>query len=399
MTAATVWGSDVEEPICDNLLVKLASRCNIACTYCYWFRDKTVYDAPPIMTEDVQAALIEKLERHLRRYRIREFGILFHGGEPMLFGKRRFRALAAAISEVARGTGCRMPLSIMTNGMLIDDDWIALFQEFEVRLGISIDGPETVHDRNRIDFKGRGTHSRAVAGIRKAQDAGISPGILAVCNPDDDPEKLVRYFVDDLDCPSFDILVPDATHEDDPASIASYYKALFDLWYGKYAERGVDVRYLSSILKGLLGGQSGSQVIGYGPVTSVTLLTDGGIEALDTLRIAGDGSTTSALNILGNDIQDIASDPLWREIHSASVNLAPVCESCEYKSTCGGGHIASRWSKTRRYDNPSVYCADIKDIIRHIWDEIAQDLYLEVDEKHYARMVDAIAQQKMAVSA
>jgi uncharacterized protein len=102
------------------------------------------------------------------------------------------------------------------------------------------------------------------------------------------------------------------------------------------------------------------------------------LEALDVLRIAGDGSTTSNTHVRSHAIQDMQNDPIWREAYNASVNLCETCLKCEYLDACGGGHLAQRWSPERRFDNPSVYCESWKRILAHIWDRIAPTLSLEL---------------------
>jgi uncharacterized protein len=371
-----------DELVCRYVLLKLAARCNINCSYCYWFRDDSVYQKPPRLTEEAETAFLEKLDAHAARYRISSFSILFHGGEPLLFGKRRFERLVDGLRDVERRRGFALHLAITTNGVLIDAEWAELLRAGRVAVTVSIDGPRATHDRNRVDFRGRGTFERAIAGLEILRAAGVDPAVLAVCNPADDPEDVAAFFVDELGVTAFDILVPDATHEDRPASIARFYEGLFDLWYDRYGERDIDIRFPRSIAKGLLGIPSGSESIGYGPVTTLTMLTDGALEPLDVLRTARFAITTTDLNIRTHSLQDIQRDPLWREIRDASIHLAPVCEACEYRLACGGGHIASRWSRERRYDNPSVYCSDFKAIFSHAWQRMLPDLYLDKgDEK------------------
>jgi uncharacterized protein len=198
--------------------------------------------------------------------------------------------------------------------------------------------------------------------------------VLAVCDPHSDPGELCEFFVERLGIRHFDILVPDATHEDRPASIARYYKKLFDIVYDVYGMGEVHVRWLETVTKGLLGVPSHSESIGYRPVTTFTLLTDGSLEPLDVLRTAGSKATATRFNIFDHDLQAIQLDPLWREVRDAALTLAPVCEQCVYKKACGGGHIASRWSNANRYNNPSVYCDDIKDIFGHIWKRVTDDI-------------------------
>jgi uncharacterized protein len=176
---------------------------------------------------------------------------------------------------------------------------------------------------------------------------------------------------------NFDILVPDANHDAVPVSIAEYYKQLFDLWYERYAPQGIKIRLMESMVKGLLGAFSRSESIGYGSISTTTLLTDGSLEPLDILRTAGYGFTRTKLSVFTNDLQDVEQDPLFVEVRNASLSLAPECEACEYKFACGGGHIASRWSQVKRFDNPSVYCADFKQIFGHAWQRLKGDLRVE----------------------
>jgi uncharacterized protein len=96
------------------------------------------------------------------------------------------------------------------------------------------------------------------------------------------------------------------------------------------------------------------------------------------LRIAGVGSTASNMNVGSHALQDVQNDPIWREAFQASLNLCKTCQSCEFLDSCGGGHLAQRWSPERRFDNPSVYCESWKRIFTHIWKRIAPTLDLEV---------------------
>lgn len=358
--------------------MKLASRCNIACDYCYWFRDDTVLKKPPVLTIGAQEALLHRLRVHIRRYRLPKFAILFHGGEPLLLGKRRFAQLCSGLRQLEDELGCCFKLDVTTNGVLIDASWVDVLRDYSVGVTLSVDGPRSIHDAHRVDFHHRGTYDRVLAGLAILREGGIEPGVLAVCTPNRDPRELLSTFVDDLGIKGFDILIPDANHEDRPESIASYYSTLFDLWLSCYAKRGVRIRIIENMLLGLLGGDSRSETLGYGPVDRVTVLTDGSIEALDILRIAGNGSTASGLNLATHDLQDIETDPVWRTALNASLTLAEPCGKCPYWRACGGGHIASRWSRTRGYDNPSVYCDDLKAIFAHVWNAIYPTLYVEL---------------------
>ena len=75
-----------DQPI-SQLLVKVASRCNIDCSYCYWFRDAAVYDKPKLMSADVLHRLLQRIEEHVAKNSLIDFPIILHGGEPLLWGE------------------------------------------------------------------------------------------------------------------------------------------------------------------------------------------------------------------------------------------------------------------------------------------------------------------------
>jgi uncharacterized protein len=366
------------------VLVKLASRCNIACTYCYWFRDADVYKKPAVLTDEVEDAFCQRLEEHISQNGLQSFMLVFHGGEPLLFPKRRFVALQEKLNGIEERTGCLIERGVCTNAILIDQEWAEIFVEYEIGISVSVDGPPDIHDANRIDFKGKGTHAETIRGIEILRAAGIEPGLISVCNPATDPERIIAYVVDELGISHFDILPPDATHLDNPPEIGSYFIKLFDVWFDRYAERGVRIGTLDAMIQGLVGQAAVSETIGLGPTEVVTLMTDGSLEPLDVLRIVGDGSTRTDSSVLANALQAVQQDPRWRAAYDASTQLAEVCKACEFVDACGGGHLAQRWSTERGFDNPSVYCDSWKRIFTHIWDRIAPTLVMSLQEAEKA---------------
>ena len=366
-----------EPPVFTFLLVKLASRCNIKCTYCYWFRDGEVYKKPTLLTVDAEKAFCEKIEQHITEFGLEFFMIVFHGGEPLLFPKHRFADLQERLMEIEERTGCMIDRGVCTNGILIDDEWVDLFKKYDIGVSVSVDGPADIHDAHRIDFKGLGTHADTIAGLERLRAAGLEPGLISVCNPDTDPEVILAYIVDELGIKKFDILPPDASHLDTPAPIDAYFIKLFDVWYDKYAAQGVRISTLDAMVQGLMGDASVSDTIGLGPIETVTLMSDGTLEPLDVLRIVGDGSTKTDVSVFKDTLQDIQKDARWSAAYKASLNLCDTCKQCEYMDACGGGHLAQRWSKERQFDNPSVYCQSWKNIFDHIWKRISPTLVVE----------------------
>lgn len=368
--------SEAKEGVSGYILIKLASRCNLDCHYCYWFRDKSVYEKPKLIEDTVIDSFLSKLAQHILENRIPVFQCIFHGGEPLLYPKAKFIVLLDLLVKLSETTGCKILFSLSTNGVLIDDEWCAIFKQYDVRIAVSIDGPKEVHDRNRPYLSGRGSYEHAVRGYDRLRNNLLIPSILAVCDPTSDPVQTMKHFVEDLNVKYCDVLVPDNTFEDQVLSISQYYVGLFDFWYDNYLDRGIEVRFLSGLIRAVLGLAPNSDSFGYAPTHTISLLTDGSLEPLDVLRIAGYQSTKTEYNIATHRISDVRDDPKWRAAYESSVKLCETCEQCQYKYACGGGHLSQRWSKVNGYDNPSVYCQDFKVILDHVIERVSRDVSL-----------------------
>lgn len=374
-------------PIFHYTLVKLAARCNITCSYCYWFRDPEVYERPPLLTQDVEDAFLRRVAEHWATHRSDSFYVLFHGGEPLLFGKSRFLQFATRLREAADRHRVRLRLSTTTNGLLVDEDWARIFLQQRVSVTLSLDGPPAFNDRRRLTFAGASTYAGVEKALQTLRDGGIEPGVLAVCDPSTSPDELVDHFVTRLRLRWFDVLVPDATRDEKPASIARYYKRLFDIWFDDLARQRVHVRYVENVTRALVGIGSTSESLGYGPIRTLTLNTDGALEPLDVLRIAGTDRVRSEINVRTHSLQDAQSNPAWRRAYEASLQLAVECRECRYRSACGGGFLPSRWSAERGFDNPSAYCADLQEILDHAWSRIHPTLAVNSGLLHDATAV------------
>ena len=376
-----------------NLVVKVASRCNIDCSYCYWFRDLSVYKSPKLMSELVLNQLLARVKEHVIRHSPREFFLVLHGGEPLLWGRSNFGLFADGCRLISEETGCHVKVATTTNGVLIDEKWLDCFEENDIGVTVSIDGPEHIHDVNRKTFAGGPTHALVERGIRLLQSRNIPFGVLAVCNPMHDAREYFDYF-SSIGVNDYDIMFPDSTFEDKPTSISEFYCTLFDLWRtANQKERVVKIRDVEAMVSGLVGGTSNSDAIGYGPEEICTILTDGSIEPLDVLRIAGASSTKTTYNVFDNAIQDIAEEPRWKAARDASLNLSQKCRKCRYMMPCGGGYLPHRYSNENGYDNPSVYCDDLYSIFGHIENVLQKHVYISRGGGDLVNIADAAAAQ------
>ena len=195
-----------------EVVLKLTERCNIDCTYCYVFNgvDDSYKTDPPKLTPEKCIEVASYLRQASESLNLKKLQIDFHGGEPMLIGKRRFSEYCEVFNEVL-GSVVDLSLAIQTNATLIDEEWVRLFSKYKVSPGVSLDGNKLINDKNRIDFKGRGTYDKTVNGLnllRSAYDAGKidSLGVLCVINPQNSAKEIYEHFVHDLGIRTMDFL-------------------------------------------------------------------------------------------------------------------------------------------------------------------------------------------------
>jgi uncharacterized protein len=378
-----------DRPI-SQLLVKVATRCNIDCSYCYWFRDAAVYDKPKLMSADVLHQLLQRIEQHVSGYRLVDFPIVLHGGEPLLWGVENFHRFAEACEAISSRTGCEIPIAVTTNGVLLDNEWLDCFVTRNIAVAISLDGPAHIHDLHRRTFQGTGTHAAVERAARMLVSRDISVIALAVCNPSYPPTQYVEFF-HNCGIANFDIMIPDATVDEDPPSIASFYKGLFDLWLEANRSRPtVNIRIIGDMITALIGNNSPTEGVGHKPIELCTVMTDGSVEAHDVLRIAGDGSTRTTFNIFEHAIDEVRNEPRWKAARDASINLCEKCRQCKFMNACGGGYLPHRYSRKNGYDNPSVYCDDLYAMFENMQSVLERHLYVSKPDGERVNLRDAL---------
>jgi uncharacterized protein len=379
-----------DQPI-SQLLVKVATRCNIDCSYCYWFRDAAVYDKPKLMGADVLQQLLQRIEEHVSNYPFADFPIVLHGGEPLLWGTENFHRFAEGCEAISSRTGCEIPISVTTNGVLIDNEWLNCFEARNISVAISLDGPAHIHDIHRRTFQGQGTHAAVERAARMLVSRDVGVSALAVCNPAYSPEQCTRFFAD-CGIVNYDIMIPDATADENPPSVAAFYKGLFACWLeANRSKPTVNIRIISDMISAMLGNNAPTEGVGHKPVELCTVMTDGSVEAHDVLRIAGDGFTRTRFNIFAHAIDEVRNEPRWKAARDASLNLCEKCRQCKFMNACGGGYLPHRFSRKNGYDNPSVYCEDLYAMFEDMESVLARHLYVNKPGGKRVDVSDALA--------
>lgn len=365
-------------------ILKITSRCNLNCTYCYMFNkgDTSFLKKSKVMDRQVSIMTLKKIISYAMRQNLKSILIVLHGGEPLLAGQNWINNFLDSLRKLTP-SNLKVSVAIQTNGTLINEDWVKIFKEYNVRVGISLDGPPEWNDLQRIDHAGNGSYNK----VKKAIELLISSnedspgcGVLVVANPNYSSVKIYKHLVQ-LGIRNLDFLWPDHHYEDPPpwkeGALSEYFIELFDLWFSQ-KNYNVKVRWFEEVLRILLRGKCITRGLGVGlePVTDIVIETDGGIEPSDTLRMCGDGITKVGLNVLTNEIEEIYSKRLFKEGLNNISTLPKQCKKCKAYYVCGGGALTHRWKKNNGFSNPSIHCSDLLKTITHIENTIKKQVNL-----------------------
>jgi uncharacterized protein len=357
-----------------QLILKVASRCNLNCSYCYVYNqaDSTWKQRPVIMSDGIFEAALERIHQHCRYSGQKSLRICFHGGEPCLIGVQRFDSWCTDARRVLSGS-MAVQLVIQTNGTLLDDSWAEVFRKHDVMVGVSLDGPKEHNDIFRVNHAGLGSYNEVARGIKILQRAQVPYGILCVIPLGAKPLSVHRHFLE-LGSTRVTYLLPHFTH-DTIAHIRQRYGAtpcadflvpIFDDWWFN-GTMDIQIRDLRNMARIILGGSSQIETFGNVPPRYVFVETDGAIEGLDCLRVCKDRITPIGLNVLNADFREILqTDNMHRTAIFEGMALPRACRGCPEEHTCGGGYLPHRYSSARGFDNPSVWCADLLKLFTHL---------------------------------
>ena len=138
------------------LIKPASSLCNMRCAYCFYadVSSRREFSSRGIMPHDTAKRVIENIFRDMADGDEVTFG--FQGGEPTLAGLPWFRDFVSMAASTERKVAVRYTLQ--TNGLLLDKEWCEFLKAHDFLVGLSIDGGESFHDRNRLDSRGKKTY-------------------------------------------------------------------------------------------------------------------------------------------------------------------------------------------------------------------------------------------------
>jgi uncharacterized protein len=355
--------------------------CNIACKYCY-LPDRGSRQRISIDTLSRIYDLVFPVAKE-------QLTILWHAGEPLVVGPQFYReAIGLQQSKIPSGLAVRN--AIQTNGTLITPEWCSLFTEHGIHIGISLDGPQFLHDANRVDRRGRGTFERVMQGILWMREHGIEFYALIVLTresldyPDDIWDFLRSNGITKI---AFNIEEIEGIHRTssmEAHDVVSKYKRFIKrlLTLRSRDSEPVFLReidFLLHFIKQGLGVRSTENT----PFAMMNFSAEGDVstfspELLDMSHERFDAFTFGNVHSIYS-LDDISHNPQFQRVwHEVRTGVEQCKDTCQYFPVCGGGAASNKLFEHGRFDVTETMSCRLR--VKSLTDAVLE--YLEACDRN-----------------
>ena len=360
------------------IIIKPTYACNFACKYCYLSNDTKTPNYCASL-EFIKNALLQIRDVLIPTDK-KVSTILWHGGEPLLWGYNNFKHIFRFIEEVFDGYNYQQ--SIQTNLSLINQDFIELFKKYRVSVGFSLDGTKAIHDSQRVDKSGRGTFDLILNKYFLCKDNGINPGCIVVATKKHIGKiaELYKYMSSNgIDFKLNPIFCAGEakTNDDDfgltPSEYAQMSIELFDLWYNDKSRQINNPKFVD-IASAIFTGQTSLCVFSSNCQENVFAISPYG-EVFPCGRFCDNSLKQYSFgSITDEPLSDILTRRKESEIYKREyfINNSD-CKNCKYFSICHGGCLHDGYLVNKDFKTKSFLCEAYKIVFPHIESVIYQD--------------------------
>ncbi len=350
--------------------------CNLDCAYCYYLVKEKLYPGSDFRMSD---AVLESFTRqYIEAQQIPEVTFGWQGGEPLLMGVEFFER-AIALQERYRRPGMRIINTLQTNGTLVDETWSAFFKAHNFLVGLSLDGPQAMHDAYRRDKGGAPTWERVMRARDLFQKHGVEYNVLCTVHQANAgrPLEVYRFFRDEVGA-QFVQFIPIVRRDNETGyqegetltahsvtaqQYGDFLSGVFDEWVRRDVGR-VYVQLFDVALAAWMGERPGLCV--FEPTCGLGLAMEhnGDLYACDHFvepryRLG---------NIVETPLVELVASEAQRAFGQAKRDALPQqCRDCAVRFVCNGGCPKNRIAVTSEGEPGLNYlCAGYKAFFAHI---------------------------------
>ena len=366
----------------------IGPRCNLDCKYCYYLEKEKLY--PETRKFEMQADVLETYIRDFIasqvRLKVPEIWFNWQGGEPTILGLDYFHQIVALQKRHAPETAT-IRNALQTNGMLLDEEWAVFLKENGFLVGISIDGPQEIHDAFRYDKAGRASFKSVMRGYDLLKSHGVEHNILTVVHGENAKRPLEVYrFLKEIGA-EFIQFIPIVERSADgktlasapqidedgvqyevtpwsvlPRSYGSFLTSIFDEWVTSDVG-SVFVQFFDMQLGLFMGKPASLCVFAETCGQGLAMEHNGDLYACDHYVYP----QFKLGNITETPVDVLANSTLQQQFGDAKRDtLTEQCRTCDIRFACNGGCPKHRFLKTKRGEpGLNYFCRSTTQFVKH----------------------------------
>lgn len=351
----------------------VSEDCNLACDYCYY---STCGGKPGPRINRIDSVLLEKFIHEYMQFNKGSASFAWQGGEPLLAGYDFFEEVVRLQAKHAR-PHTAISNALQTNATLVNDRWAAFFKAYSFLIGVSLDGPEDIHDARRVDSAGRGSFHRVMAGIRHLEQHKVEFNILTVIHRGNvgKAKQLMEFyrqnrflFVQFIPCMDFRSQQVDkpGVYDITPDEYGRFLCEAFDEWYNG-GSPDLSVRFFDNILSVYVNREAELCIHRASCPTTLILEQNGDAYPCDFFI----NEKWRVGNVGTDSLTDILAHPNYARFHRMKPALPDKCRSCKWQRLCYGGCPRNRkWNEELDKATPDYFCKSYMDLYEHAHDRM-----------------------------
>lgn len=315
------------------MYLNVSTFCNLACKYCFIESSSISCQKYEKMTIETAKIAVDKFLSELGENINSKSQIIFYGGEPLT----NFDVVKETVKYIQDVKKSNITITLITNGTLLTKEIIKFLMDKHVGIGISIDGPKFINDKNRIFRSEKGSvYDKAMESVKLLNEMDASYCVSATVTPDvvEHAEEVYSWLIDNKIKNVFWNLYHYSTKT---SGWAEHYEKMSDFILNSYKilkDNNIGEEKVSEQIEMFLNQTFKYHSCGAVGLNQITVKPNG-----DVCICQGDSRSQN--NIVGNIVTDNIIDILNNPINDYWLDMYTIdkeeCKYCPAISICGGG--------------------------------------------------------------
>ena len=335
------------------LIKPVNDACNLRCTYCYEGTAEARSSGKVMSKAEIKSIISEVLTSPHR-----DIQFLWHGGEPLLAGIDFYR-YAIEVQKTANVHGTVIYNAFQTNGLLLDSTWIEFIRENKIGVSLSLDGSKYLHDINRIDSHGKGTHSRVLTAINLLQEENMDFNVISVIGSQHEGRAADYWsFIKNSNIKNFDIHPSNGIGASEqspihPEKFSTFVNSIFDYWLNE-GDTNIRIGLFDDFFRLLSGNPP--QTCYHAGVCSDIIAVEGNGSVIPCTR-PFDRSKYTFGNIHTENLASIIASDRFKSFKKMDLYSQSLSKKCRWYELCHNGCPQQRTTNGKQdVSGAGYYC-------------------------------------------